>query len=87
MNVTELNTATPYNNVVAIAAEAIQQEDFDIEVDASGVPTFMNIYDDLGDALRIEMDCLLFTDVYTSLPDDVRAQQDALLGPIVRAIS
>jgi hypothetical protein len=40
----------------------------------------MNIYDDLGDAFRIELDCLLFTDVYASLTDDVRAQQGALLG-------
>jgi hypothetical protein len=46
----------------------------------------MNIYDDSGDASRIEMDCLLFTDVYTSLTDVVRAQQDTLLGPILRAI-
>jgi hypothetical protein len=47
----------------------------------------MNIYDDLGDAFRIELDCLLFTDVYASLTDDVRAQQGALLGPILRATS
>jgi hypothetical protein len=47
----------------------------------------MNIYDDLGDALRIEIDCLLFTDVYASLTDDVRTQREALLGPILRAIS
>jgi hypothetical protein len=87
MIVTELNTTTPYDNVVAIVSSAIQKEDFNIEVDASGVPTFMNIYDDLGDALRIEMDCLLFTDVYTSLTDDVRAQQDTLLGPLLKAIS
>jgi hypothetical protein len=47
----------------------------------------MNIYDDLGDTLKIEMDCLLFTDVYASLTDEVRAQQEALLEPISRAIS
>jgi hypothetical protein len=51
------------------------------------VCAFMNIYDDLGDTLKIEMDCLLFTDVYASLTDEVRAQQEALLEPISRAIS
>jgi hypothetical protein len=46
----------------------------------------MNIYDDLGDALRVEMDCILFPDVYASLTDGVRTLQKALLGPIVKAI-
>lgn len=43
MNTTELNITTHHAEVLALAIKAIQEKDFDIDVDSSGVHSSMHI--------------------------------------------
>ena len=53
MQVTNLDTTTPYNQVLNIASQAIHNQDFSFELDPSGELTGMSIYDDMGNVTLI----------------------------------
>ena len=64
MEVTNLDINTPYTQVVAQAVNAINHSDFEFNVDPLGAVKGFTIFDDLGDALYIEMDDFMFFEVY-----------------------
>ncbi len=64
MELVNLDSTTPYNQVITQAVEAIKHSDFEFNVDPSGTVEGLVIFDDAGDALNIEMDDVMFFEVY-----------------------
>lgn len=89
MNVINLNTTTPYTNVVALAVNAIHQHDFSFDVDRNGDLRSMTIYDDLGGAVEIEMDCIMFLEVYTlaTSTNVLLEGQRLIIEPILQSLN
>jgi len=89
MNTTNLSITTPYNEVLTLAASAIHQQDFSFELDPSGDLMGMTIYDDMGDATQIEMDCIMFLEVYTLAvkAGELSEDQRAIIDPIMSQLN
>jgi hypothetical protein len=65
MELTNLDIRTPYNEVIALAVDAVTNHDFEVTVAPSGTVEGFTIFDDSGDALLIEMDDIMFLEVYS----------------------
>lgn len=88
MQVTNLDTTTPYNQVLNIASQAIHNQDFSFELDPSGELTGMSIYDDMGNVTLIEMDCIMFLEVYDLAvkAGGLSEDQRAIIDPIIHQL-
>ncbi len=88
MKVTNLDITTPYNQVLAIASKAIHNQDFSFELAPSGELKGMNIYDDMGDVTQIEMDCIMFFEVYNLAVNagGLSDEKSAIINPIIHQL-
>lgn len=66
MKVTELAPTTPYSDVVALAVSTINQ-DFEFKTSPLGDLEGLYIFDNPDSATLIEMDSIMFVEVYNKL--------------------
>jgi hypothetical protein len=67
MKVTELAPTTPYSDVVALAVSTIINQDFEFKTSPLGDLEGLYIFDNPDSATLIEMDSIMFIEVYNKL--------------------
>ena len=85
MELTNLDIRTPYNEVIALAVDAVTNHDFEVTVAPSGTVEGFTIFDDSGDALLIEMDDIMCLEVYNIVmaSDVVTSETKSILARVL----